>query len=161
MKIKLTKDNWNKVRVGDKVYIDICSNCDNDEEAIVTERTMLSIGLNDCRHKVNEIRECDYYIPALRTFETLDIGDEVVDAEGNEYRILMAQGEGEYRCYLLSRDSDKKVTGSSYTAYELQKNGYTIKQPSDQEQPRELTIDEIAEKFGMKAEDVRIKKEGE
>jgi hypothetical protein len=90
------------------------------------------------------------------------VSRELDDGRDDERRILMAQGEGEYRCYLLSEINNKKIaSGQIYTAYELKDSGYTIKQLSDQEQPRELTIDEIAKKFGMKAEDVRIKKEAE
>lgn len=153
MKIKLTKDNWSNVCVGDKMYMSICNNCKYGKEAIVTSWNPEFLSLDNCTHGVTEIRKNDYYIPVLPTLETLDVGDEVVDSKGYERRILMAQGEGEYRCYMLSSRYNKRTTGTFYTAHELKEQ--------DQEQPRELTIDEIAEKFGMKAEDVRIKKEAE
>lgn len=70
------------------------------------------------------------YMPQEKTLETLEVGDLIVDEYGIYRRILMAQGEGEARCYALSEGSDDldstylKEGGYLWTAYELKDCGH-------------------------------------
>lgn len=57
---------------------------------------------------------------------------------------------------ILTASSDDHQTGL-WTAQVLEKAGWTLKTETETE-IKELTIDEIADKFGLKPEQVRIKK---
>ena len=58
------------------------------------------------------------------TLETLSIGDEVVNKGRNKRTILMAQGYGKNRCYVLSQFDDNLTANTTFTAHELSEKGY-------------------------------------
>lgn len=94
--------------------------------------------------------------------ETWEAGD-TIKSENNGYRkILMATGTGDIRTFILSdhsrdlEDESLKITNSApYTAFELKEQGCTLYIPEEEKPPREVTMEEVCEKFG---EDVKIKK---
>lgn len=109
------------------------------------------------------------YRPKKRTLETLEVGDYV----GHDHvirRILMAQGEGKYRTYSTSEVHDKhkdhtiesceklKKTAILFTAHEIEEYGYTPYTPEENDEEITLTMDEVAKKFGVAVDKLRIKK---
>ncbi len=99
--------------------------------------------------------ECkETWLPAVKNWDTLEVGDEVVDKDGDKSTVLDVRE----RLIFLSRWNDKNTSGSNYTREELIKAGYTIVQDTPEEEILELTIDQIAEKFGRDVKDIKIKK---
>lgn len=109
------------------------------------------------------------YRPKKKTLETLEVGDYVRYNKTTVIRVLAAQGEGEYRTYVtsfshLDTHDDTletceflKKARPVYTAYELEILGYTPYTPEEDEETT-LTMDEVAKKFGVAVDKLRIKK---
>lgn len=94
-------------------------------------------------------------VPAEKTWDTLEVGDVIVDFDGDVARVLAVIED----VFLRSNGGDFDITGFWMTKTEAKLNNITIKQPSPPPQPQilELTLDEIAKKFEV--EQVKIKKE--
>lgn len=90
----------------------------------------------------------------------LEVGDVVeCSSRSAEATVLAVVGGG----VLLSAWDDFDIAGPWYTLGELVRKGVELKKEPTraEDKPTELTIDQIAEKFGLKPEQVRIKKETE
>ena len=89
--------------------------------------------------------------PFVKTLETLEVGDVVLDADKDERTVLVVLPN----LYGLSYGSDPKSFANWYTLHELQEE-YTLK---DATEPvfTELTLKAIAEKFGLPVDEIRIK----
>lgn len=159
---KTLQDYKDILKVGDEVEID-------DIWWSVEDIGDNSVSLRDGRysHFQSYRTEITGYRPKKRTLETLEVGDYVEVDNGYIRRILMAQGEGEYRTYNLSNFHDRthedslstcrelKQPLSFKTAFELEEEGYTPYTPDEE---TTLTMDEVAKKFGVDVNKLRIKK---
>lgn len=87
---------------------------------------------------------------AVETLENLDEGDTVYNTDGEERRVLFTLRPG---LYVMSRTSDNNAASGIYTAAELKKYEYALREA---EPAKEVTMAEVCEKFGY---DVKIKKE--
>jgi len=86
------------------------------------------------------------------TWDTLKWKDVVVDTPGGERMVLGVLND----VVFLSWDNDfDEVSSNPYTKKELQKYGYTIKQATPEK--LELTLDRVAEKFGVDVANIKIK----
>ena len=92
----------------------------------------------------------ELYNPTI-TWDTLKWKDVLVTEVG-ERMVLGVLND----LVFLSSYNDFNVTSSFYTKKELQKYGYTIKQPTPEK--LELTLDQVAEKFGVDVTNIKIKK---
>lgn len=90
--------------------------------------------------------------PIVKTLENLEVGDVIVDGEGEE-TILAVLAPG---FYCMSRRDNPRGYSWTATAFTLERDGWSVKQ-AEPVQPREITMAEIEAKFG---EPVVIKKEG-
>ncbi len=85
---------------------------------------------------------------AEKTLEDLEVGDTLVDEDGDEVKIL-----GIKKSYILSAwgncDEDDE-----WTIKELQQNGFKFKSPSTE---TVLTLQEVADKFNCDVKQLRIK----
>jgi hypothetical protein len=90
---------------------------------------------------------------AEKSFDNPEVGDEYRDAYGNGRFVLGVSG----RVIHLSMFTGKNSVGDSFTKEELIKYGYTIVQDKEEE-VTELTLDEIAKKFGKDVSKIKIKK---
>ncbi len=89
-----------------------------------------------------------------KTLYNLEIGDIVIDDDGDEQKILAVLATGENPVYLLSDYNDFDEADDMQTAKELERKDYTF--PGEQ---TELTMDQIADKFGVSVEQLKIKKD--
>ena len=89
--------------------------------------------------------------PVVKTLETLEVGDVVLDEDKDERTVLVVLPN----LYGLSYGNDPKGFSSWHTLHELQEE-YTLK---DTTEPvvTELTLEAIAEKFGLPVDEIRIK----
>jgi len=93
------------------------------------------------------------YNPTI-TWETLKWKDVVVDSDGDERMVLGVLND----TVLLSGADNFNMSGSNYHKKEIQEWGFTIKQPTPPVEKQELTLDQIAEKFGVDVTNIKIKK---
>lgn len=91
--------------------------------------------------------------PLEKTFETLEVGDVVLDGDMDEHTVLAVCG----KIIALSNWDNQNEFGDWYTKEEFEEYNYSIKHPS--EDVTELSMDAIAEKFNLPVEQIRIKKE--
>jgi len=89
------------------------------------------------------------------TWETLKWKDVVVDVNGIERMVLGVLNDVVFISY---DESFYKASNSNHLKQELSDCGYTIKQPTPPVEKLELTLDQIAEKFGVDVTNIKIKK---
>lgn len=101
--------------------------------------------------------------PAVKTLDNLEVGD-VLKHDGNYVKVQGITGN----IVFISRSSPYTDEADSFTKAafedsfmfssinELKRKGYKVKQPV--EEKLELTLKEIAEKFGKDVKDIKIKK---
>lgn len=82
--------------------------------------------------------------PAPKTWDTLEVGDIIVDTDGTEEKVLAVMGD----VFLRSCSDDFDETQSWYTKKEVQKNGYKIK--GGEEEVSEMTVEQISKALGKK-----------
>lgn len=91
-----------------------------------------------------------------KTLETLQVGDIVVDEFKSEHYVMGVAGK-----MIWISDDEKESEGyfrtSYYTLLELKNNGFKVK--SSEPEVTEVTMDEIAKKFGVSVESLKVKKE--
>lgn len=87
----------------------------------------------------------------------LEVGDIVVNTSGTTRKVLAVLGDA----VLLSSGDRHARAGAWWTVAELKERGDWLNSepPTETDETTELTIEQIAEKFGLKPEQVRIKKE--
>lgn len=87
----------------------------------------------------------------------LEVGDIVVNISGTTRKVLAVLGDA----VLLSSGDRHARAGAWWTVAELKERGDWLNSepPTETDETTELTIDQIAEKFGLTPEQVRIKKE--
>jgi len=93
--------------------------------------------------------------PAPKTWETLEVGDILANIGGNKIKVLSVSDS------LITRSAvdDFDIAYSSfYTKQELINGGWTVYQQPTPEPILELTLDEIAKKYGRDVKDIKIKK---
>jgi len=96
----------------------------------------------------------ELYRPTI-TWETLKWKDVVVNVNGKERMVLDVRND----LLDLSYRGDFDTHGSTFHKKELQKLGFTIKQPTPTPPEKlELTLDQVAEKFGVDVTNIEIKK---
>ena len=94
------------------------------------------------------------YNPTI-TWDTLKWKDVVVDKDGDEQMVLLIANDLVFLSYY--DDFESARTDFSHKQ-QLQDRGYTIKQPTPPPEKLELTLDQIAEKFGVDVTNIKIKK---
>lgn len=91
-------------------------------------------------HHVTNLR------PAKKSFDYPEIGDEYLDAKGNSRFVLGVAG----RVIFLSREDHKNFFRLGFTKEQLITLGYTIVQDEPEEEPTEMTLEEIEKIVGKK-----------
>jgi len=92
--------------------------------------------------------------PLEKTFETLEVGDVVITRHGSEKMVL----DRTTHLIALSITDNFEAHDDWFTKQEFEeKYELTIKQ--EPTEVKELTLDQIAEKFNLPVEQIRIKKE--
>jgi len=89
------------------------------------------------------------------TWETLKWKDVVVDRDGKERMVLGVLNDVVFISY---DESFYKASNSNHLKQELSDCGYTIKQVVPAVEKLELTLDQIADKFGVDVTNIKIKK---
>lgn len=98
----------------------------------------------------------DDLIPFERTWETLKVGDVVIDEDNDECTVLAVCG----KAFLVSDYRSPSVMGGWFLLDYVKSRGWRIKGVNSKEKPvLELTLDEVAEKFGVDVKRLKIKKE--
>ena len=92
----------------------------------------------------------ELYRPTI-TWDNLKWKDVVVDKDGNERMVLDVRND----LLDLSYRDVFDTHGSTFHKKELQNLGFTIKQPTPEK--LELTLDQIAKKFGVDVTNIKIK----
>jgi len=87
------------------------------------------------------------------TWETLKRKDVVFDVNGNERMVLDVRND---LVFISQDDSFYKASNFNYHRQELSDYGYTIKQATPEK--LELTLEQVAEKFGVDVTNIKIKK---
>jgi len=82
-------------------------------------------------------------------------GDILVDKDGDERMVL---GSHKY-LYHLSEPNNFEIWCMEFTPKELEEAGFTIKGQETVEETVEVSMDEIASKFGIDVKNLKIKKE--
>lgn len=101
----------------------------------------------------------------MNEFTYAKVGDLVKTANGDLLRILDIRGEGELRLFDLSViDNDKnsedlKRWGTMHTEWQMLDYQFTLVKDEPEEPVTELTLDEIAQKFGVPVSQLKIKKD--
>ena len=93
----------------------------------------------------------ELYRPTI-TWETLKWKDVVVNGNGHERMVLGVLND----LVFVSYTDDVEKTCNPNHKQELKNTGYTIKQPTPEK--LELTLDQIAEKYGVDVTNIKIKK---
>lgn len=86
-----------------------------------------------------------------KTMDNLEIGDILVSPYDSQIKVL----EVLTNTVLLSQSADHEETDEWLTVTELKNSGYRLKSDT----PTELTMDEIANKFGLDVNNLKIKKD--
>jgi hypothetical protein len=126
----------------------------NNEGNLTLETTSCSGG-----SRVGEIytdRDPEQFALVKKELEDVEVGDILVDEYGKEHFVMGVAG----KMVWLSDDESEADHASDtnlYAMLELKRNGFTFK---DQEpEIMELSLDEVARKFGKSVSEIRIKKE--
>lgn len=88
---------------------------------------------------------------AEKTWDTLEVGDEIEDKYGDTQTVLGVCG----RVMFISYHDNKDEYSSGYTKEQLIKYGYTIVSPKVEEEVDEITMEELCKELGRT---VKIKK---
>lgn len=89
-----------------------------------------------------------------KTLYNLEVGDIVIDDDGDKRKILAVLTTGENPVYAASDCNNFDHADDIYTAKELEDDDYKVVGETT-----ELTMDEIADKFGVSVERLKIKKD--
>jgi len=166
---KLTKKHMTKFKVGDKVKVkenfwEIKNSVHaNDSMKKLAGRTLEVESVHSTGKvytKQDDSNDDTYwawhknwiepYNPTI-TWDTLKWKDVVVDEDDDEQMVLGVLNDS----VLLSGCDDFNIAGSWYHKEELQERGFTIKQASVDK--LELTLEQVAEKFGIEVGNLKIK----
>lgn len=97
----------------------------------------------------------------FETFKDWMVGDRIDNGDGTPcLQVIFRSGE-----LVVCKHTDCEKATANYTIDELYNNGYRFVPPKDEadapkeEAVRELTMDEIAEKFGLAVDRIRVKKD--
>lgn len=90
-----------------------------------------------------------------KTLDNLEVGDILVDKDRDEKKVLGICGE----VYFLSYENNFDSFGDMYTLKEIKKLGFKLKSGKSSDKTIEVSMDEIAEKFSIPVEKLKIKKE--
>jgi hypothetical protein len=85
-----------------------------------------------------------------KTIDDVQYGDILVDPDGDERRVLGRLNELVFLSYYNNFDKP----GDNYTITELKDGDFTLKQPSKEPEVLEVTLEEVAKKFGV--DDIKI-----
>lgn len=144
------------IKVGDRVRAvegkhNPCSELASDDSSEATIEAVSDeyFSINTCTHYYSEAAYLDI-ISHIPTWETLQVGDVIVDKDGSESTALAVLGE----VFLKSMWNAPKVAHVWFHINEAQKNGWILKVPVTEIE--EVTMAQIIEKFGH---EVKIKKD--
>ena len=93
----------------------------------------------------------ELYVAPVITWDTLKWKDVVVDRYGDKRLVLGVLNDAVF----LSGINNFNVSGAFYHKEEIQTKGYTIKQAPVEK--LELTLEQVAEKFGVEVGNLKIK----
>ena len=85
----------------------------------------------------------------------LEEGDILVDKDGDKRKVL---GVHKYLVHLSRCDEFSSYCAYSLTIEQLEEEGYKLKS-SEPSEPLEVTLDEVAEKFGVDVKNLKVKKD--
>ncbi len=94
-----------------------------------------------------------HFKPAPKTWQTLEVGDGVIDSGGHDRTVLEVSDNS----FLISYVDNKDAALDWYTFKEVEKDGWTIKGAEPQDNIVELTLEEVAKLKGIDVSKLRIK----
>ncbi|KAB2587260.1 hypothetical protein BS297_00850 [Rhodococcus erythropolis] len=94
-------------------------------------------------------------VRSVKTFDNLEVGDIIVDTDGDEAKVLAVLGD----VFLKSGWNDFDETASWLTVSEAKSAGWTVKQDTPTEEITELSIAELEKKLDLTAGTLRVKKD--
>lgn len=131
---------------------------DGSNEGVITRVEEDYFYINGCFHSINP----NYFLSVdlELTWETLAKGGSVFDENGIEQKVIERLGE----IVFLSDVEDPEFHwenrySDTWTIDDLKVEGYTLSIPQESKEVVELSMDEVAEKFGKKVDEIRIKKD--
>lgn len=96
------------------------------------------------------------FAPYIKTLEDIEVGDILIDNVEDERFVMGVAGK---MVWLSANEEEAECDGetSLYTMLELKENGYKVK--GQESEIMEISMDEVAKKFGKSTSEIRIKKE--
>lgn len=153
-----------KYKIGDKLKVKkgcehMCISYGNSsgEYIIITEVSddNYYYDVYRCGKKVRDCFNCltdEYLEPFEKTWDSLEIGDVIIDNYSNEAKVLAVLGDV---FYMIMFDNFNNV-GDWHTKKQAKVFGWKIKQPEPE--IIEVSMDEVAEKFNVPVSQLKIKK---
>lgn len=97
----------------------------------------------------------EYLELATQSLDNLEVGDIIVDTDGDEAKVLAVLGD----VFLKSGWNDFDETGQWLTVSEAKSAGLTVKQDTPTEEITELSIAELEKRLDLTAGTLRVKKD--
>jgi len=140
-----------KIKVGDKVRAvkgkqNGCSELARslDFDCRITTVHDSGFSINGCKHWYYENNFFLELLTEEKTLDTVDVGDVVVDENGNERTILDKSPNG--TVLFLSWQNDPTRYYGGHTRQQLKALRYTVKQSTPE--PKEMTLEEVSKALG-------------
>lgn len=141
-----------KIKVGDRVRAvkgenNACIQLQDDggNSKGITSVDVDGFSIDTCYHVYNEPCFLEL-LTEEKTLDTVDVGDVVVSACGDEYTILDKSPNG--TVLFTSGSSNSDWAGGGYTRKELKDNRFTVKQSTPAPKPKEMTLEEVSKALG-------------
>jgi len=135
--------------LGDEVFDYLTITYNDGYYAYTAYRGGEEVNSCSCCYKDHHL---ELYIAPVITWDTLKWKDVVIDEDGEERLVLGVLND----LVFLSGCDVFNVAGTWYLIQELQEKGYTIKQATPVDK-LELTLEQVAEKFGIEVGNLKIK----
>lgn len=119
----------------------------------ITDVDAYSLSINGCFHNYRDDSFVEVVSGYEKTLDSLEPGDVLLTASGNERTVIDVLPHS----VLLSFLGDPDIVDDWYTPAELRASGYRLKDQPEPTDLTELTLDEIAEKFEVPVDKLRIK----
>jgi hypothetical protein len=156
--IKKCKEQiMSEFKVGDRVRttskISYPGGCD---EGYIGTITALSahIGISVWRYVLDEgavYTDLDVFELVPRDLDNLTLDDVLLNDDGEEYTVISVHDK------VIDLADDNGHHCAAYTAKELKDHDWTVKQPSDDDDTVEMTLEEVAKLKGVDVDKLRIK----
>ena len=138
-----------KIKVGDKVRAvkgrnNVCPYLDCNKQGVVSHVDSDGFVIaNGCVHSYGSISFLEL-LTEEKTLDTVDVGDVVVDKDGDERTVMDTSKNG--TVLFLSQRDCPLYFHLPMTRQELKDKGFTVKQPTPA--PKEMTLEEVSKALG-------------